>query len=238
MAGNLSRDVSSQTIQSSPREPRVDPANSPPRRRTRTLMAVLVAAAVVLGALIALFVITQDDDDVVPAPTATTTAPTATTTAPSPSASSSTTTEPPTPEAAAIASAEAVYRDYLRVSGEIATAGDGDAAALEAVAIGEELSEAKVAVENYNLAGITQVGQLGVASLEPQSVSLASEDGAVPEVILDACLDLTEYDVVQDGESVLDPNAPDRAASIVTVRNYADRGGWLVARVAAEGASC
>lgn len=231
MAGNLSRDVSSQTIQSSPREPRVDPANSPPRRRTRTLMAVLVAAAVVLGALIALFVITQDDDDVVPAPTATTTAP-------SPSASSSTTTEPPTPEAAAIASAEAVYRDYLRVSGEIATAGDGDAAALEAVAIGEELSEAKVAVENYNLAGITQVGQLGVASLEPQSVSLASEDGAVPEVILDACLDLTEYDVVQDGESVLDPNAPDRAASIVTVRNYADRGGWLVARVAAEGASC
>lgn len=212
------------------------PADPPPRWGPLVaLIATLavVAIAVLVGVVV---VVTQSQDDLAPEPP-----PTAGPTATAPAATESappTQDEAPTPENEAIAAAEEVYREYLRVSDDVTTTGNGDVAAFEAVAIGQALREAQIAAENYRLAGINQVGQPEVASLEAQSVSLTAEGDAVPEVTLDACLDLTDFDLVQEGRSVLDPNAPERAGSVVTIRNYPDRGGWLVASIAAEGARC
>jgi cytoskeletal protein RodZ len=192
-------------------------------------MAVLVTVALVAGVLIGFLVITQSDDDVVPAPTPTTTEP-------SPSATTSTTSQPPSPEEAAIAAAEAVYGDYLRVSDEITTAGDGDVSALETVAIGEALTQAQVAAENYQLAGIRRVGGVELAALTASGVTLTSDP---PEVVLDACLDVSETDLIgPDGESVTSPDDPDRLAATAFVREYPERGGWRVARIVAEGQPC
>jgi hypothetical protein len=229
VTGNLGRDASSETIQSFPREPRVDPAASPPARRKPSLVTLLVIAGLAVGVLITLPAVLGGDDEVVPTPLPTSAAP-------SPPTTSSTTSDPPTPEEAAIVSAEAVYRDYLRVSDDVTTAGDGEVAAFAAVAVGEALTQAQVAAENYRLAGIRRVGGVELASLTASAVNLASDP---PEVVLDACLDVSDTDLIgPDGESVTSPDDPERLAVTAFVREYPDRGGWLVARIVAQGQSC
>lgn len=212
--------------------PMTTPAGAPPPRRKRlAVLALVVAACVILVVVLLVQSLGESEPD--PAPTAGPTSSTPSEPAPTP-----TEEDPPTAEETAILAAEQGYREYLGVSDEVTTAGDGNVAAFESVAIGDALDQVRVETENYRLAGITQVGRPELASLEAQSVSLPSDAGAVPEVIFDACLDLTNFDLVQNGESVIDPNTPDRAGSVVTVRNYPDRGGWLVASIAAEGATC
>lgn len=97
------------------------------------------------------------------------------------------------------------------------------------MAVGEALSQAEVAAQNYQLAGIRRVGAVQIASLSTSAITL---DTAPAEVVLDACLNLSEADLVgPDGESVTSPDDPDRAAATVFVRDYPDRGGWLVASI-------
>jgi hypothetical protein len=238
MATDLDRDDAGGTMSATrPGEvtvsPSADPAPDSGRRVAVVASAVVVAVVVLVGAI--LVVRSGEEPAPEPPPTAGPSEP-----APNPPGSSSPPgEEPPTAEAAAIAAAETVYGEYLQVFAEVAANGGADAAAFETVAVGDALSQAQVTTENYRLAGITQVGRPEIASLEPQSVELGTGGGAaVPEVVLDACLDVTGFDLVQDGQSVLDPNAPERVASVVTVREYPERGGWLVASVAAEGARC
>lgn len=206
------------------------PATRPHRNRTRAAALALLVALILVVAVV-LVVQSRGAPDPGPAPTAG-----PTTSAPSPEPTPSP-EQPPTAEEAAVIAAEQAYRQYLRVTDEIAMAG-ADIAALEGVAIGDAFEQARVAAENYRVAGISQVGELEVASLEPQTVSLATTGGAVPEVVLDVCLDASSFDLVQDGESVLDPNRPTRVKSVVTVRDYPERGGWLVASLAGEAAPC
>lgn len=195
-----------------------------------TTLAVL-AIAVLIGVVI---MVTQSREDTAPGPP-----PTAGPAATEPGTTESappTQDEAPTPEDEAIAAAEEVYREYLRVSDDVTTTGDVDVAAFEAVAIGQALSEAQVAAENYQLAGITRVGKVEVAALTPSEVSLETE---VREVTLEVCLDVSGTDLIgPDGESVVSPDDPDRLASTAFVRDYLDRGGWLVARIVAEGEPC
>jgi hypothetical protein len=228
MPGNVGKGVSSETIRSSSGEASMNPPTGPPSSRRPLLVTLLVLAVLASVVLVAVMVITRDDEAVPDPPP--------TTAAPSPSVSSSTTTEPATPEEAAIASAETVYREYLRVSDEITTAGNGEVAALGTVAVGEALSQAQVAAQNYQLAGITRVGVVQLAALTPSTVNLGSDPA---EVVLDACLDVSETDLIgPDGESVTNPGDPDRLAATAYVRDYPDRGGWLVARIVAEGQPC
>lgn len=210
--------------------PMTTPNRQPHRTGSRTTVLALVAALVLIVAVVLVLQL-RGERNPEPAPTAgpTTSAPSL---EPSPSSE-----EPPTAEEAAVVAADQAYSEYLRVVDEIALVG-ADVAALEGVAVGDALEQARVEAENYRVAGISQVGELEVASLEPQTVSLAATGGAVPEVVLDVCLNASTFDLVQDGKSVLDPNRPVRVKSVVTVRDYPERGGWLVASIAGEAAPC
>lgn len=237
MSTDLDRDDAGGTMRTTrPGEATVSPSASPPPDGGRRLAVVTSAVIVAVVVLVGAFLVVRSSEEPTPEPP-----PTAAPSEPAPSPPASSTPpaeEPPTAEEAATAAAETVYADYLQVFAEVAASSEADAAAFETVAVGDALSQAQVSTENYRLAGITQVGQPEIASLETQSVELGADGGAVPEVVLDACLDVTGFDLVQDGQSVLDPNTPDRLASVVTVREYPERGGWLVASVAAEGARC
>ncbi len=71
------------------------------------------------------------------------------------------------------------------------------------------------------------------------SVDATGEGNAVPQVVLDACEDYGAVDVLgPDGQSLKDPSGPTRYKAVVTVRNYADEGGWVVAESVSDGTTC
>ena len=238
MATDLDRDDPGRTMRvSHPGEATVAPTAIPTRaagRRAAIASGVVVLVlAVIIGAVLSLRSGAEPGPEPPPTAGPATTAGTA-----SESAPTRTETTPPTAAQVAVARAEATYARYLRVSDQVAAAGYGGDSAFKSVAVGDALNQSQLATKNYRIAGIKQVGRPKLASQEAHSVALATNAGAVPEVVLKVCLDVTGFDLVRNGKSVIAPHGPDRLGSVVTVRNYPKRGGWLVASIAAKGGSC
>lgn len=214
------------------------PSTVPPRGRGRAYVVGGFVAAVV-AAVVGVVLLTGGGDDQPDA--AVTTAPAPVTISPTPSP---TVSAPPKPEDVAAAQAQARYRDYLRVTREVAKAGYTDLAPFGTVAVDPETGVLFLTAER--LAGITTTGDTEVVSLTVQSVELDPAE-EYPSVRLLACLDVSQVTAVKasTGESVVSPDRLDRLRSEVVVRDippgaFTDgrKPGWYVAEVVQRGEPC
>jgi hypothetical protein len=221
--------------------PPTDPPSPAPGSNRAMLIAVVVLAVAVAAGLVAAITLTLNRE-----PTVTSPAPTA---QPGPSqtvAPPSATPAPPlTAEQQAVDEAEAAYRAYLAIDDQISStlAFGTDYGAYEQafgeVATGIALTEAGLAAGDLAAAGQRATGDTRLASLEVVAVSLRDDGDYVPEVVFEACEDFSGVDVLgPDGQSVKDPDGPTRYQTLVTVRNYPELGGWLVAETASDGTTC
>jgi hypothetical protein len=214
-----------------------DSGNSRRGRNRAVVAGCFLAAAAAAAVGVAL--LTGGDDTPRAAPT---TPPAPTTSSPTPAPTVST---PATPEDVAAEAAKARYLDYLRVTGQVANGGYTDLAAYNTVAIDPETGVLLLGARQDLRDGITGRSDTKVLSLTVQSVEL-NPPGDYPSVRLLACLDVSRNTAVNAaGESVRDPNFPDRLRSEVVVKNippgaFTDgrRPGWYVAEVVQRGEPC
>ena len=197
------------------------------------LLAAAAAAAVGVALL------TGGDDTPAPAPI---TPPATSSSSPAPAPTVST---PATPQDVAAEAAKARYLDYLRVTDQVADSGFIDPAAWSTVAIDPESGVLLQGAQQNQRDGISTTSDTEVLSLSVKSVDL-DPPGDYPSVRLLACLDVSRNTAVNAaGESVRDPNFPDRLRSEAVVKNippeaFTDgrRPGWYVAEVVQRGEPC
>lgn len=191
-----------------------------------------LAAAVVVG-LLAASGCTGGDIDSTSPPSATTTV---NEPVPSPSQSPHSSPSPTTESELAAANAEALAREYYRVT-DVVAKDPTDLEPLESVATSAELIRLQNTFGPWAEDGWHQTGSVQVIDLTIQSVSLDDPDaeaGAGPTVQIDVCYDVTDVDVVDAaGESQVEADRSDRAWERLWVSNpdYSDdrTAGWLVA---------
>ncbi|RPF21473.1 hypothetical protein [Myceligenerans xiligouense] len=139
--------------------------------------------------------------------------------APTPTPATSSPALPPSPtkdSERAAADVEAIVREYYQVSDSVAKA-PADVAPLDAVAADPALSRSKAEFEQWAAEGWYQTGDLTVAELVVQSVSLGSSDDEATAQV-DVCYDVTGLDIVDaDGTSQVAANRPDRRWERLTV---------------------
>lgn len=167
-----------------------------------------------------------------PAPSPTTSTPTATQ-SPSPTPSPS----PMTETERAAANAEALIREYYRVTDAVAKDPANLLDQLGPVTTSTNLTTQQTEYRQWQQDGLRQTGDTRIAELVVQTVSLDNSDpakGVVPTVQVDVCYDVSDVDVVRDdGTSVVGPERPDRAWERLWVANYDyandPDGAWRVA---------
>lgn len=144
---------------------------------------------------------------------------------PTPDASSPMTSpSPASPSEQAAADVEALVREYYRVSDAVAKA-PADVTPLDAVAADPELSRSKSGFDRWAADDWHQVGDLTVAELVVQSVSLGSaNDESTAQV--DVCYDVGGLDILDaDGASQVAAERPDRRWERLTVVSADDSAG-------------
>lgn len=227
------------------REPEMWSTN-PHRGRTRAYVAGCLLAAVVaaVGGVALLTgghdkpVLANGRDKPVAVTAPTTPAPASTSPAPT-----STVSTRPKPEDVAAKRAKARYRDYLRVSDQVANGGYTNLKRYDTVAIDPETGVLLLGAAQ--LADITTTGKTEVVSLTVKSVKL-NPPGDYPSVRLLACLDVSQLTAVNAaGESVVSPDRPDLLKSEAVVKRippgaFTDgrQPGWYVAEVEQRGDPC
>ncbi len=216
-----------------------DAARQPQRRKAERL-AIAAAAVVTILAVAAIALLVTNDGEPAAAP------------APVPSVAPSSTPDasPPaavqTPQDVAAAEAKARYREYLRVSDEIGQNGYTSSAPYDAVTVDPERTNVELAFRTIGRnEGARQIGDVVVASLEVTSVDLEVGPGSYPKVVLEACLDVSDVDVIDStGKSLVTADRLDRSASTVTLHRYepgtpgAEAGGWYVFETTAASEPC
>lgn len=144
---------------------------------------------------------------------------------------------PSTESELAAANAERLVREYYRVTDAVAADPDKQLEPLDAVSTSVDLLSWQGEFRNWQRDGWIQHGTSAVVDFVAQGVSLdnsAPDNGVVPTVQVDVCVDVSEVDVVgPDGRSVVAADRPDRSWERLWVSNYdyeADPdGGWRVA---------
>ncbi len=123
----------------------------------------------------------------------------------------------PLTETTAIAAAEAVYREYLRIDNEVGHAGYRDSQPYTAVLVDPALANLRKAAELQR--GQRRIGDAKIKSLDIVSVQLRDEIGYYPRVVLRACVDLTNVKGLSSGGAQL-PTAgrPDALPEQATIR--------------------
>jgi len=206
----------------------------PPRSRSRGDRLVIgVAGLVTVLAIIGITILVTSGDKAAIAP------PLTATTAPS--------TQPTqqSPEDQAAATAQARYRDFLRVVDAVGIAGFVSDAPLKAVAVPPELVVQQLTVRQSKPQGRRQNGYTRLTSLSVSSVDLTPPAGGYPEVVLQACVDVSGVDVTdRTGKSVVSAGRAPRSKSTVTMYAYkkgtvgAEAGGWYVYQATAKNEPC
>jgi len=150
----------------------------------------------------------------------------------------------PLTETTAIAAAEAVYREYLRIDNEVGHAGYRDSQPYAAVLVDPALANLRRATQLRT--GQRQLGDAKVKTWQVISVSLREGVGYYPRVVLQVCVDVTNVRGLSATGSPLPTNKrSDALPAQAVVQRYAPRtpgvpvaGGWFIAEVAATGPSC
>lgn len=151
-----------------------------------------------------------------------------------------------TPEDLAAAEAEQRYREFLEVRNSVAQGGYQSSAPFDAVAVLPERAYQEAAFRKAQATpGLRQIGATKIASLSVTSVDLTPEPGGYPEVLLQACLDVSGVDIVDGtGSSIVLPEREERSKSTVTMYRYepgtkgAESGGWFVYEATALNEPC
>lgn len=188
-------------------------------------------SALLLAVLVVGMTSACTSDDPGPAPTTSST--------PSPSATTTTPTSPPpttSPEDEAAAKAEEVLRAWLRAQTDcLADPTTVEATCFDGVAIGTELNDLRNALTGAKALGNTVSGAITVVSLDVRSVDLAMDADVTPPVVptvaFGACLDLSDYNIVdKNGQSIVPAGRPEQVSSKISVYNYdyPDESGWRV----------
>ena len=167
---------------------------------------------------------------------------------PTASKSSSTSNETLSPEQRAQTDATDALMRYFVVLDDLGKDPDALLSKLKSVAISTQLF---VLQENrykqWRSKGWRQVGDTKVVEHEVQDVSLDNSNpkkGQVPYVVIKACVDVSDSDVVdRSGQSVVPTDRPDTLTSKYTIANYSwdkdPRGGWRVTSVEdVQGETC
>lgn len=186
------------------------------------------ASVVAAVALLAVAGCTTGVADPSPTPSATTTTSAPPSVSPTPS--------PTTESERAAASAEALVREYYRVTDAVAK-DPTDLEPLESVSTSADLLTLQNELTPWERDRWHQTGDSKIIRLTTQSVSLDNSDpdqGVVPAVQVDVCYDVSTLDVVDEsGTSQIEADRPDRAWERLWVANYdyaADPDdGWRVA---------
>jgi hypothetical protein len=159
---------------------------------------------------------------------------------PSPTATPTPTTSP---EDEAAARADEVVRAWLRAQTDCLV----DPAAVEVtcfdgVAVGTELNDLRNALIGAQGLGNTVSGEMTAVSLDVRQVDLAMDLAVsppiVPTVVFGACLDVSNYNIVdKDGQSIVPVDRPAHVSSAISVYNYdyPDEAGWRVGLSIADG---
>lgn len=193
-------------------------------RTTRTRGLVLVVALVAaLGSAC-----TPSEPD----PTSTS-SPTSSSTTADPSVTSTATTSP---EDEAAVLSEEVLRAWLRAQTDcLADPGTVELTCFDDVAIGTELNDLRNALTGAQALGNTVSGSIEIISLNVRSADLAIDLAAappvVPTVVFGACLDVSNYNIVDsNGQSIVPADRPNHVSSKISVYNYEypDQSGWRV----------
>lgn len=209
----------------------------PPRRGSERLA--IAAAAVVTALAVAGIgaLALNDDNPAAPTPTPSAAAPS--------SAPPSVAPAPQTPEDLAAAEATERYREFLRVEDVVGQGGYLSSEPYDAVTVPPERTDRQLLVTTSSAEGQRAIGDRELASLAVTSVDLTPEAGSYPTVILQACVDVSAVDVVdQTGASVVLPDRVDRTKSTVTMYRYepgtagAEAGGWYVYEATSRAEPC
>ena len=220
------------------RQPSDSPTTEPPRRGRRTIALVAIAAVLLLAAGgVGIWLLRGTDEQ--PAAPVTPTATPEVSAAPS-------ITSPASPEDEAAAAAIARYEEYVRVLNQVATAGFADTAPYASVAVAPWLTQLTTFAERDREQGLRQIGEVALASTFAQSVDLRDDSGYYPQVVIAACLDVSNVDVVDaSGASTVRADRLDRYATTSTLRLYKPgtpgvppEGGWFVAETVLKGDPC
>lgn len=151
-----------------------------------------------------------------------------------------------TPKDLAAAEAKERYREFLRVGDDVGQGGFVSADPFDAVTVPPERAHQETAFRNaQSTPGLRQIGATQIASLGVTSVALDPDPGGYPEVVLQACLDVSGVDIVDGtGRSVVLPEREERSKSTVTMYRYepgtkgAEAGGWFVYEATALNEPC
>lgn len=134
----------------------------------------------------------------------------------------------------AVAAAEAAYRRYVAVDNQVGAGGYTSAEPYTQVAVSPELDSLRKATNTRK--GGHRVGEVTVASLQVQQVSLREDPGYYPEVVLLACLDLTKVSSTDKQGHPRSRKGGDAIKARAVVRRYRPgtpgvpaSGGWYVA---------
>ncbi len=192
-----------------------------PTRRLGTLLS-LVLMVTLTGAC------TPDE------PAATATSSPTMSSSPSPTVTPAPTTSP---EDETAARAEDVLRAELRAQTDcLVDPAVVELTCFDEVAIGDELNDLRNALIGAKELGNTVSGEITLVSLEVRSVSLemnlAVTPPVVPNVLFAACMDVSNYNIVDsNGQSIVPADRPAQVSAVISVVNYGypDPNQWRVA---------
>lgn len=149
---------------------------------------------------------------------------------PKPTGSVSTTaTTPATPSEIAAESASALVRQYFATVDELSQDPTQSISKLKTVAMSTQLLAYETQIKSQRQSGQRQLGDLKIAQVQVESVSL---DKPVT-VLVNVCWDVSDVDVVdRAGKSVVSPNRKDSGWTRLTVTNQkwdtSPKDGWRV----------
>ena len=151
------------------------------------------------------------------------------------------------PEQLAAAAAEERYREFLRIDDAVGQGGYTSSAPYDRVSVlPERATRETLFRQTSRLApGVRLIGSKTLASVGVTAVDLSPEPGGYPMVILQACVDVSGVDVVDEsGKSLVSAERMARSSSTVTMYQYepgtpgAEAGGWFVYEATAKGEAC
>jgi len=133
-------------------------------------------------------------------------------------------------EAEAIQGASQAIRDYYQVRDQcMADPPTTDPSCFDDVAMDSQLDQHRLSLQGAQENGVHFSGAVKVVGTD-RVLEVRLQVGEVREVVLSACIDGTEFDVLQqDGTSLIPPNDPPRIRSTYTVRKWTDT--WKIASI-------
>jgi len=101
-----------------------------------------------------------------------------------------------------------------------------DPSCFDDVAMDSQLAQERLSLQGAQENGVRFLGAVKVVGTD-RVLEVRLQVGQVKEVVLSVCIDGTEFDVLEDGTSLIPPDDPPRVRYTHTVQKWADT--WKIA---------